>query len=176
MKQFLTCVTILTLWAAAAAAQLSAAPQTGPHIDTQTSARTTNQTATQIGNPASPVGLWQTVDDKTGEIRGEVRLFQNAGIIYGQIARVIDPKAIGQLCVKCTGDRHDKPILGLDVIRGVRPDGPDSWSGGEILDPETGDTYRVTLKLEDTGRKLVVRGSILGGLIGRSQTWIRAPA
>ena len=122
----------------------------------------------------SPLGLWRTVDDKTGEVRGAVRLFESNGVIYGRIEQVIDPKAIGQVCEKCSGDRHDKPILGLDVIRGVRPDGPLTWSGGEILDPETGDTYRVSLRLEDDGRKLVVRGSVLGGLIGRSQTWIRA--
>ena len=122
----------------------------------------------------SPTGLWRTVDDKTGEVRGAVRLFENNGVIYARIEQVIDPKAIGQVCRKCTDDRRDKPILGLDVIRGVHPDGPLYWSGGEILDPETGDTYRVTLKLEDEGRKLVVRGSILGGMIGRSQTWIRA--
>ena len=129
----------------------------------------------QVPPASTPVGLWQTVDDKTGEVRGEVRIFQEAGIVYGKIARVIDPKAVNQRCVKCTDDRHDKPILGLDVIRGVHADGPDSWSGGEILDPETGDTYRVSMRLEDAGRKLVVRGSIMGGLIGRSQTWIRAP-
>ncbi len=122
----------------------------------------------------SPVGVWQTVDDKTGEVRGAVRLFESNGIIYGKIERVFDPKAMGQNCVKCTDDRRNKPILGLDVIRGARPDGPNYWTGGEILDPETGDTYRVTLRLEDEGRKLVVRGSILGGMIGRSQTWQRA--
>lgn len=119
-------------------------------------------------------GLWRTVDDKTGEVRGAVRLFENNGTIYGRIEQVIDPKAINQVCVKCTGDRHNKPILGLDVIRGVRPDGPGYWSGGQILDPETGDDYRVSLRLDDGGRKLIVRGSILGGMIGRSQTWVRA--
>ena len=123
----------------------------------------------------SPVGLWQTVDDKTGEVRGEVRLFESKGVLYGKIENVIDPKAVGQVCTKCTDDRHGKPILGLDVIRGLHPDGPAAWSGGEILDPETGDTYRVTIRLEDAGNKLVVRGSIMGGLIGRSQTWRRAP-
>ncbi len=123
---------------------------------------------------SSPLGLWRTVDDKTGEVRGAVRLFDSNGLIYGKIERVIDPKAIGQICDKCTGDRHDKPILGLDVIRGVHPDGANRWSGGEILDPETGDTYRVSFRLEDDGQKLVVRGSILGGMIGRSQTWLRA--
>ncbi len=122
----------------------------------------------------SPTGLWRTVDDKTGEVRGAVRLFENNGTIYGRIEQVIDPKAINQVCVKCSGDRHNKPILGLDVIRGVRPDGSGYWSGGEILDPETGDTYRVSLRLDDGGKKLIVRGSVLGGMIGRSQTWVRA--
>ena len=122
----------------------------------------------------NPAGLWRTVDDKTGEVRGAVRLFENNGTIYGRIEQVIDPKAINQVCVKCSGDRHNKPILGLDVIRGVRPDGPGYWSGGQILDPETGDDYRVSLRLDDGGRKLIVRGSILGGMIGRSQTWVRA--
>ena len=122
----------------------------------------------------NPAGLWRTVDDKTGEVRGAVRLFENNGTIYGRIEQVIDPKAINQLCVKCSGDRHNKPILGLDVIRGVRPVGPGYWSGGQILDPETGNDYRVSLRLDDGGRKLIVRGSILGGMIGRSQTWVRA--
>ncbi len=122
----------------------------------------------------NPAGLWRTVDDKTGEIRGTVRLSDDNGVIYGRIEQIIDPKAAGQSCVKCTDDRRNKPILGLDVIRGAHPDGPLQWSGGEILDPETGQTYRVTLRLEDEGRKLVVRGSIMGGMIGRSQTWIRA--
>jgi uncharacterized protein (DUF2147 family) len=31
------------------------------------------------------------------------------------------------------------------------------------------------MKLEDSGRKLVVRGYIGVSLIGRSQTWIRQP-
>lgn len=121
----------------------------------------------------SPVGLWRTIDDKSGEVRGMVRLFESNGMIYGRIERILDPKAIGQVCEKCSGDRHDKPILGLDLVRGVRPDGPLYWSGGEILDPETGRTYRVSMRLDDGGRKLDVRGSILGGLIGRSQIWIR---
>ena len=84
----------------------------------------------------SPIGLWRTIDDKSGEVRGAVRLFESNGILYGRIERVIDPRAIGQVCDKCTDDRHNKPILGLDVIRGLHPDGSGSWSGGEILDPE----------------------------------------
>ena len=123
---------------------------------------------------SSPVGLWTTIDDKTGRERGQVRVFESQGVLYGRIERVFDPEAAGKTCEKCSDDRRGKPLIGLDIIRGVRPDGDGRWSGGEILDPETGDTYRVSLRLAENGRKLIVRGSILGGLIGRSQTWIRA--
>ena len=136
--------------------------------------------AVAAGGPAwgeadlsSPLGLWKTVDDKTGEERGIVRVMESNGLIYGRIEKVLDPRAIGKICEKCTDDRRGKPIQGLEVIRGLKPDGDLHWSGGEILDPETGDTYRVSMTLTDGGQKLDVRGSILGGLIGRSQTWLR---
>lgn len=60
----------------------------------------------------------------------------------------------------------------MQILWNMRPDG-DSWSGGEILDPESGKTYRAQMKLADGGRKLVVRGYIGLPLFGRSQTWIR---
>ena len=40
-----------------------------------------------VSPATSPVGLWQTVDDKTGEVRGEVRLFESKGVIYGKIEK-----------------------------------------------------------------------------------------
>ncbi len=122
---------------------------------------------------SGPVGLWATIDDRSGRERGLVRIFETDGKLYGRIENVFEPGVADKTCEKCAGDRHNKPIIGLDVIRGLRPDGDGRWSGGEILDPETGDTYRVSMRLADSGRKLVVRGSLLGGLIGRSQTWLR---
>jgi uncharacterized protein (DUF2147 family) len=54
----------------------------------------------------------------------------------------------------------------------MRRDG-DEWTGGEILDPENGKTYKATLKLADNGQKLLVRGYIGLPIFGRSQTWVR---
>ena len=125
---------------------------------------------------SSPLGLWRTFDDRTGRERGLVRIFESNGAFFGRIEHVSDPEEAKQVCTKCRGDRHDKPIVGLDFLRGLRPDGDARWSGGEVVDPETGDSYRASMRLEDKGNKLVVRGSVLGGLFGRSQTWIRAPA
>ena len=60
----------------------------------------------------------------------------------------------------------------MEIVRHMRPDG-NQWSGGEILDPENGKTYRATMKLIDGGQRLVVRGYIGLPLFGRSQTWLR---
>ncbi len=48
------------------------------------------------------------------------------------------------------------------------------WNGGEVLDPESGDVYRATLRLRDGGARLDVHGYIGIPLLGRSQIWTRA--
>ncbi len=122
----------------------------------------------------SAMGLWRTVDDKTGRERALVRIFEANGAFYGRIERLFDPAAAGRVCDKCEDDRKGKPLVGLDIVRGLRRDGEGSWGRGEILDPESGSVYRASARLAEGGRQLVVRGSVLGGLVGRSQTWLRA--
>jgi uncharacterized protein (DUF2147 family) len=62
----------------------------------------------------------------------------------------------------------------MTILRHMHQDG-DEWSGGEILDPENGKTYRAKMKLTDGGQKLVLRGYIGISIFGRSQTWLRRP-
>ena len=123
----------------------------------------------------SPIGLWRTIDDKTGKERGLVRIFETNGALYGRLEKLYDPAAAGRVCLKCDDDRKGKPLIGLDIVRGLRPDGEGMWSGGEILDPESGSTYRATIKLTDGGTKLSVRGYLMVSLLGRSQVWVREP-
>lgn len=124
-------------------------------------------------DPASPVGLWRTIDDRTGRERGLVRIWAQNGVLYGRIERTSDPADAMKTCEKCRDDRKGKPILGLDIIRGMKPD-DGMWDGGEILDPENGQTYHCSMRLEAGGSKLVVRGYIGFSWLGRSQTWQRA--
>jgi uncharacterized protein (DUF2147 family) len=122
---------------------------------------------------SSPIGLWRTFSDRTGQENGMVRIFASGGQLYGSVAAIADPAKRTAICVKCTDDRHDRPVLGMDVIRGMKPDGA-RWDGGTVLDPETGSVYRCLLRLTDGGRRLVVRGFLGLSLFGRSQTWLRA--
>ncbi len=123
---------------------------------------------------SSPVGLWRTVDDKTGQETGLVRLFEANGALYGRIEKIFDPARARLTCVKCDDDRKGKPLVGLDFLRGLRRDG-DVWDGGTILDPETGSIYKSSVRLDDGGQKLIVRGYTGISMLGRSQTWTREP-
>jgi uncharacterized protein (DUF2147 family) len=99
----------------------------------------------------TPVGRWRTFDDRTGRERGLVEIRDEAGVLIGTIVGTVDPQDARRRCELCSGDRHEKPILGLIIITGMRQDG-DVWRGGEILDPETGSVYRCTMRLADGGK------------------------
>ena len=121
----------------------------------------------------TPVGLWRNVDDKTGEVRAEIRIVDQGGALSGKIekrlGKDVKPDAV---CNECDDDRKGKPILGLEIIRGARKaEGKDVWEGGKILDPENGREYTLRLTPQDGGKKLDVRGSF--GPFGRTQTWLR---
>ena len=123
----------------------------------------------------SPAGNWHTVDEKTGEIKSEIRVTDNGGTVSGAIAKLLRKDAKqDQVCDQCTDDRKDKPLLGMQIIRGAKKaEGKDVWEDGKILDPENGKTYGLRLTPIDGGKKLEVRGSI--GPFGRTQTWVRVP-
>ena len=122
----------------------------------------------------APVGTWNTIDDDTKEIKSEVQIVDNAGVLSGKVTKLLRKGAKQDaVCDKCTDDRKDKPMLGLEIIRGAKKaDGKDVWEDGKILDPEKGSTYTLRLTPVDGGKKLEVRGSLFG--IGRTQTWVRA--
>ena len=125
--------------------------------------------------PATPVGLWKAVDDQTGEAKSLVRLVEAGGVLTGRIEQVLRKGVKADaVCRKCDGDRHLQPIVGLEIIRGARRSrDAAAWEDGEILQPESGRTFSVRLKLINGGSELEVYASRFG--IGRTQIWKRVP-
>jgi uncharacterized protein (DUF2147 family) len=122
----------------------------------------------------SPVGLWKTIDDNSGQPKGLVRIREINGQFDGRIEKIFpkpgdDP---APKCDKCDGARRNQPVLGMTILWGLTKQGED-YQGGEILDPENGKIYRAKMKLADGGKKLEVRGFIGVSLFGRSQIWLR---
>ena len=113
-------------------------------------------------------GKWKTIDDETGQAKSIVEVFKKSnGQYYGKITQLVE-KPENETCVKCTDDRKNKPLIGLEIIRGLKKSG-NEFTGGTITDPKTGKTYKCTITRD--GNKLNVRGYVGFSLIGRTQTW-----
>ena len=122
----------------------------------------------------NPVGLWRTIDDKSGKEKSLVRVVESNGQLQITIEKLFrEPgEEPNPLCDKCPGERKNKPVIGMQIGNGLKKDG-DVWSGGEILDPQNGKTYKCKVWLEDKGKKMNVRGFIGVSVLGRTQVWVR---
>ena len=121
--------------------------------------------------PDSVSGRWQTVDDKTGKPGAIVRTYVQNGKLYGIIEKILkEGKPQDVKCTACSGYFKDKPVVGMVFMWDLAHDG-DDWSGGSILDPDSGDVYKC--KVTPHGDTLDVRGYMGISLLGRTQTWSR---
>lgn len=119
------------------------------------------------------LGDWKTIDDKTGERRSVVAIYQGSdGLYYGKIAKMLVGEP-GLKCTTCKDEDYNAPLEGLVIIRGMKFDAKaNALTGGKVLDPESGKFYYGKIYTKDG--KLVLRGSLdKAGLLGRNQTWER---
>ncbi len=123
---------------------------------------------------SSPVGLWKNIDDKTGKPKALIRVTETNGVLQGQIEKLFREPNEDQNpnCEKCNDARKGKPVIGMVIMTNLKKDG-DEYNGGQILDPDDGETYKCKLHLTDGGKKLSMRGYIGVPMLGRSQVWVR---
>ena len=119
------------------------------------------------------VGKWVTIDDETNKKKSIVELYKSDGKLYGKITYLFprEGRESNAKCTKCTDDRKNLPLVGLQIVRGCKWDGT-QWEGGTIIDPENGKLYTVKMWLEpDNSNYLNVRGYI--GPFYRTQKWVK---
>jgi hypothetical protein len=85
-----------------------------------------------------------------------------------------DPHVV---CSECKDDRYNHPWLGLEIIRGMKPDSDsaDKYVDGTILDPRDGKVYKAMMTVAPDNQTLVVRGYLGIALLGKNQYWTRLP-
>ena len=118
---------------------------------------------------ADPSGTWMSEDGGT-----RVRITNCGESLCGSVVWLKEPtdKATG----KPKTDKHNpddakknRPMLGLQVILGMKPNGADRWSG-QIYNADEGKTYRSNLMLQSP-TKARVEGCVLQIIcIGESWT------
>jgi len=132
----------------------------------------TTPIASQSAEVVSPIGLWKTIDDATGNAGALVQIYEKDGKLFGRIEKLFKAQTTVPVCTACKDQRKNQPIIGLVIIRDLERDG-DGYGKGDILDPDSGSVYRCKMHLEQQGARLIVRGYIGFSYIGRSQSWQR---
>lgn len=122
-------------------------------------------------------GLWQTIDDKTGAPKALVEIRKEADNTYAGKVVKVTPRAgytPKETCVDCPPPYTNKPIIGMDVLTGLKSTDGLNYTSGRILDPNTGKLYSMKAKLSSNGKRLHLRGYLGISALGRNQIWIRA--
>lgn len=130
--------------------------------------------ASLAAQAASPLGVWKTIDDETGQAKSLVQITEVNGELQGRIIKLFRKPEEDQnpLCTKCDGERKNQPVIGMLVLWGLKPAG-DSYAGGHVLDPKKGKTYNATVTVRPDGNSLEMRGFLGISLLGRTQVWLR---
>ncbi|OAL80853.1 signal peptidase [Acinetobacter sp. SFB] len=121
-------------------------------------------------------GVWKNIDDKTGSSKAILEIRQeNNGTYTAKIVK-ITPRpgyTAKETCVNCPAPYTNKPILGMDVLKGLKPAAGSNFTDGKIIDPLSGNIYSMKAKLSPNGKRLTLRGYVGVSALGRSQTWIK---
>jgi len=127
-----------------------------------------------LSSPAlagAPEGVWLSEDGGT-----KVHLANCGGKLCGTVVWLEKP--IDARTGKPKTDSHNpdpakrtRPLLGLQVVHGLAPSGPDRWSG-LIYNADDGRTYQANMKVQGANAAHV-EGCVLTVLC-KGQTWKRA--
>ena len=120
----------------------------------------------------SVFGTWKTIDDRTGNPKGIIKIYKKDGLMYGEVVKIVEKGKENALCTKCEGDLKDRPVNGMTIIKDGKKNEDNEWKGKFLFDPEQAMTFRFKIWLNpDNSNELKVRGYL--AFLYRTQTWVR---
>ncbi len=127
---------------------------------------------TSFVHSQSVFGKWKTIDDRTGNPKGIIDIYEKDGLMFGKIVKIVEKGKEEALCIKCDGDMKDKPVKGMTIIKGGKKNDNNEWKGKYLFDPEQAMTFRFKIWLNpENSNELKVRGYL--AFLYRTQTWVR---
>ena len=137
-------------------------------------------TAPAQAHESDALGVWATEPTERGQ--AHVKITKEGDVYVGEIIWLEKPTYDASEGADLEGkektdrqnpdaSKRDQPIVGLQIVNGMKYSGEHAWEGGTIYDPENGKTYKAKMSLE--GDTLKVRGFIGFSLLGRTSEWTR---
>ncbi len=129
--------------------------------------------------PTQLIGQWRAIDGDSDTPYAVVE-FQRSptGTLSGFVRTLLsgaDQQAASQTCDKCTGARKGAPIVGMEIIWNLRPEG-DRFIDGSIVDPESGRIFRCLVRVIDKGGRLDLTIYERFAIFGVTERWERTDA
>lgn len=136
------------------------------------------------------VGLWKSIDDKTGEITAIWKIYEKDGKLFGEIAAVVNypQNVIASECKESyknfpkSGAVNKMTTVGTPWIFNMVKESEGNWKDGNIIDPGNGKMYGCVIKYLKPGDKnksykatepsLAMAGTV--GPIKVFQYWVKA--
>jgi uncharacterized protein (DUF2147 family) len=120
---------------------------------------------------AEPMGTWYTADKED-----QVRIVNCGGALCGTLVWLKEPNdpATGKPKLdknNADASRQTRPLLGVEIVLGMKPSGPNVWSGN-VYNASDGKTYTGSFTL--TGDNTADLKGCVMSIICKSQTWTRA--
>lgn len=136
------------------------------------------------------VGLWKSIDDKSGEVTAFWNIYEEGGKLYGTIAAVVnDPQdVIASACKESykgfplSGAVNKMHTVGTPWIFNMVKESEGNWKDGNIIDPSNGKMYGCVIKYLAAGEKnkkytATVPTLAMAGTVGPIQVfqyWVQA--
>ena len=127
---------------------------------------------TTTGFSQTIFGAWNSFDEETNRLESVIEVYEKDDQVFAKITKITNLENQGATCINCSGERKNAPVLGMNILTGLKKDG-DEWSGGKILDPKNGKEYNCYIQLLDENT-LKIRGYIGLSVFGRTAIWKRA--
>ena len=126
---------------------------------------------------ASIEGYWKSIDDRTGEQLSIIEIKKGAdGRYHGKITYryPVPGGAVLTHCTKCPAPYTNQPILGLEILPGLKED-PDKRNAydGKVLEPKSGKIYKGKANLSADGKRLRLRGYVGFSALCLTVVWLR---
>lgn len=122
--------------------------------------------------PNDPIGVWLTDE---GKAKVEISACGSGGQLCSKIIWLREPNDSKGKPLRDMRNKDDnqrgRPILGLPLLTNLAPAGSGIW-GGNIYNPEDGNTYKATMQLLSKDR-IKLQGCAMFGLICGTKMWAR---
>ena len=121
-------------------------------------------------NPASPIGKWKTLDDKTGKAMTITEVYETKNGTLA--AKIVENLGLPATCADCSDEHKGKPMVGIVTLWNLKANKDGTWAGSGYKPSEDREFKAKSVKLIEGGKKLEVKGCV--SIICRTATWVRA--